>query len=47
MSPVDLAGLGRQTQRFWRYSKQLRRTAQIEPRLEPVDLGTEDWDLAI
>ncbi|MER9424719.1 hypothetical protein NKI88_20035 [Mesorhizobium sp. M0317] len=47
MSPLDVAGLGRQTQRFWRYPEQLRRTAQIKPRLDPIDLGTEDRNLAI
>ena len=40
MSPLDLAGLGRQTQRFRRYPEQLRRTAQIKPRLDPVYTNT-------
>ena len=30
-----------------RIAEQLRRTAQIKPRLDPVDLGAEDWNLAI
>ncbi|MHC2567808.1 hypothetical protein [Rhizobium leguminosarum] len=47
MSPLNLAGLGRQTQRLWRYPEQLRRTAQIKPRLDPVDPGAEDRNLAI
>jgi len=47
MSAFNLAGLGRQAQRLWCDPEQLRRTSQIKPRLDPVDLGTEDWNLAI
>ena len=47
MSSLNLASLSRQTQCLWRYPEQLRRTAQIKPRLDPVDLGAEDWNLAI
>jgi len=47
VSALYLASLGGETQRLWCDPEQLRRTSQIKPGFDPIDLRTEDWNLAI